>query len=286
MATMRDSNPSHTVPAALRPWVSQLWAARTDADASRTREHVLPSGQMHLVVRVAGPPLRVFDARDPSRSDTLAGPVVGGVRERFYAKEHGAAVVSVGAVLRPGASLALFGVSAAELAGRHTPLADLWGPDAAALHDQLAAGHDATARLACLCRFLQRRVSHAATLPAALRDALDALSQPEPALAPRIDALVRAGSISHRGFIARFRHATGLGPKRYARLMRLRGLLQAMARTPGASLADLALQCGYSDQAHMAREFRDMTGLTPSGYRDIAPRQPHHVPLAPAAPPA
>ncbi len=286
MPTMRDSDRHHTVPAALRPWVAQLWSARTDANALLTREHVLPSGQMHLVVRVSGPPLRVFDAGDPARSDTLAGPVVGGVRERFYAKEHGAAVVSVGAVLQAGASLALFGVSAAELAGRHTPLADLWGADADALHEQMAAAPDAQARLAGLGRFLQRRVSQAAAVPAPVREALVALSHPEPARAPRIDALVRAGSISHRGFIARFRHATGVAPKRYARLMRLRGLLQAMTHLPGASLADLALQCGYSDQSHMAREFRDMTGLTPSGYRAIAPRQPHHVPLAAAAPQA
>ncbi len=286
MPTMPASIRNLTVPAALRPWVAQLWAARTDADASCTREHVLPTGQMHLVVRVSGPPLRVFDARDPRRSDTLAGPIVGGVRERFYVKEHGAAVVSVGAVLRAGASLALFGVSAAELAGRHTPLADLWGSDADALHEQMAAEHEPQARLAGLCLCLQRRVSHAPVVPASVHHAIDALSHPEPARAPRIDALVRAGSISHRGFIARFRQATGLGPKRYARLMRLRELLQALAHTPGANLADLALRCGYSDQAHMAREFRDLTGLTPSGYRTRAPRQPHHVPLATADPPA
>ena len=36
------------------------------------------------------------------------------------------------------------------------------------------------------------------------------------------------------------------------------------ADTPGIGLADLAAECGYYDQAHMAREFRSLAGCPPT----------------------
>lgn len=266
-------------PPVLRPWVSQFWVSHSPADARAMREYVLPTGQMHLVVRLSGPALRVFDGRAPGGATTVfRGPVVGGARDHAYAKERTGAVSSVGAVLRPGAAQALFGVSAAELAGRHTLLADLSGADAAdALQAQLADARDAQQRIDRLVRWLMRRVVDAPPLPASLQHALDALARPA-----RVAAVVREGGLSHRGFIAQFRQATGLGPKRYARLMRFGQLLAELRSRPGLALGELALHHGYSDQAHMTREFRAIAGTSPSHYRVQATAHAHHL-ILPAA---
>ncbi len=62
----------------------------------------------------------------------------------------------------------------------------------------------------------------------------------------RVDDIVRASRCSHRAFIALFMQATGLSPKRYARLMRLQRLL-ALLRSPSlVSLAESALAAGYA----------------------------------------
>jgi AraC-like DNA-binding protein len=54
----------------------------------------------------------------------------------------------------------------------------------------------------------------------------------------------------------------GYGPRRLSRVLRLGRSLEA-ARA-GASLARVAADCGYVDQAHLSREVRDLTGTTPS----------------------
>jgi AraC-like DNA-binding protein len=60
-----------------------------------------------------------------------------------------------------------------------------------------------------------------------------------------------------------FLHHLGMTPKQFARLMRLRHLLARMRAGDFASLADLAYVCGYTDQSHMIRDFKLLTGRLP-----------------------
>ena len=65
-----------------------------------------------------------------------------------------------------------------------------------------------------------------------------------------------------------FRAETGLSPKAGARVVRFnlarRRLLRQQADRGRVVLAELATECGYYDQAHLAREFRDLAGCPPS----------------------
>jgi AraC-like DNA-binding protein len=73
---------------------------------------------------------------------------------------------------------------------------------------------------------------------------------------------------SGRHLASRFRAEIGLGPKEAARVIRFdrarRKLLGSAGAGPRTGLADLAVACGYFDQAHLAREFRALAGCPPS----------------------
>jgi AraC-like DNA-binding protein len=261
--------------ATLKPFVQQLWVSHSHAVPPGTREHVLPTGQMHLVFRLSGPPLRTFrDAGDLAGS-SFNGPVVGGARASFYVKEIGEPVLSVGVQLLPGAALALFGVSAAELAGRHTPASELLGTQADSMLQQLCEQEGPAQQLMRLESLLAARLPRVHGLHPGVADILGKFEH-----AARVEEMVRESRYSHRGFIALFKQATGLSPKRYARLMRFQQLMEALRGSSAASLSELALACGYSDQAHMNREFREFAGVTPLQYRLLAPAAAHHVALA------
>lgn len=256
---------------ALRPFVRQLWIADSNAGSPEGREHVLPTGDMHLVFRLSGPPLRVFAGPADSGGSVLRGPVVGGVRTAYYAKESAGRVLSAGVQLQPGAALALFGVSAAELAGRHTSLSELWGGQADSAWCRIAEAGTPHAQLAALEAVLAARLPRVRGMHPAVASLLAQFEHGLP-----IETMVRDSRYSHRAFIALFRQATGLSPKRYARLLRSRSLLAAL-KDGARPLAELALEAGYSDQAHMQREFRVFAGLTPGQYRRLAPLRDNHV---------
>lgn len=78
-----------------------------------------------------------------------------------------------------------------------------------------------------------------------------------------IGALAAEVGWSRRHLVDRFRTQVGLTPKTVARLLRFEELLR---RLPTGHLAEVADACGYYDQAHMNRDFREFAGTTPGDY--------------------
>lgn len=269
----------------LRPWIETVWAcARPRARPAHAREHSLPSGAAHLALRLDGPPLRTYADADDARGRVHGPAVLAGARAGYCIKDTSQPAASVGAVLRPGAALALFGVSAAELEGRYVGLDELCGAGVAAeLYERLAATADPVLRRRAFEAFLQARLRPVRGLdPQIVR----AVRQLEGVAAPlredddgRVAALVAASGRSHRRFIAGFRDAAGLSPKRYARVHRFKRLLGALAATPRPDWAQLALDGGYFDQSHLIREFREFAGVSPRAYLAAAAASPHHLPI-------
>ena len=254
--------------AELRSCVALLWAD-SPAPRASVRERVLPSGAMHLAVRLDGSGVRLFDDDQDRRGRLIGHAVVAGTRDRSYLKDIGEPSRSVGALLRPGAARALFGCGADALANRHVALTDLIGDAAIALHEELAAAPAPTDQVALLQAFLLRCLRPVRGLHPPVAAALQGL-----AAGTGVAELAAGAGCSHKRFIALFRDATGLAPKCYARVLRLQRMLATDANT---RWSDAALAAGYSDQAHMNREFRALTGTTPQGWRATVGLSAHHL---------
>jgi AraC-like DNA-binding protein len=262
-------------PPALRPFVGTLWAGESAADGPAFRERVLPTGHMHLVFRSSAHPLRILDGPRDRRGSTFAHAVVGGARGGAYLREVLPGGASVGAGLRAGACMALFGVPADLLTERHALLEDLWGAEALHACERIFSARGAAAQLDAFVEILAARLPRVHGLHPAVAAALAEFRESR-----NVHAMVGASGYSHRHFIAVFERETGLTPKRFCRVHRFRKLLADAATRPALSWTDLALAHGYSDQPHFNREFHAFAGITPGEYRRAAPRYPHHVPLA------
>lgn len=82
----------------------------------------------------------------------------------------------------------------------------------------------------------------------------------------RVNALALELGWSPRRLIDRFRDHVGLPPKAAARVIRFNRAVTALSSgTP--QIAQVAAACGYADQAHLAREFRALGGITPGELR-------------------
>ena len=259
----------------LRRFVSTVWATGATPPASLApREHVLPTGAMHLVFRLSGPPLRLFRDSTDGVGSTLGHAIVGGARSAFYARDVSVPTRSVGAQLRPGAATVLFGVPADALAGQHTPLDALWGREAALALERLHAAATPMRQLDVLEALLLAKLSAAPAVHPAVAQALRQLED-----GAQVRSVVEASGYSHRSLIALFREATGLAPKTYGRVVRFQRVLKRLERQPSLPWTELALEAGYSDQAHLGREFTAIAGITPQAWRRAGPASANHVPV-------
>ena len=66
--------------------------------------------------------------------------------------------------------------------------------------------------------------------------------------------------------LVRFGEQLGLSPKTYARVLRFEHAVERLGRDDGARFAEIAQDCGYYDQAHLNRDFREFAGTSPGDY--------------------
>jgi len=83
---------------------------------------------------------------------------------------------------------------------------------------------------------------------------------------PRVDRIAREAGLSRRRFTQLFREQIGLTPKLFCRVQRFQTALKQIGSGASVDWAQLALTAGYYDQAHLAHEFQDFSGLSPSAY--------------------
>jgi AraC-like DNA-binding protein len=270
----------------LARFVATLWASAPSDVATGVapiviRERILPTGLAHVAFRLHGPPLVLYRGAEDLVGSIVGHAVACGPRTEPYLRDAVLPAVSVGAQLRAGAVERIFGVPADALAGRHVPLAELWGADADRVLADLTQAATATRRIEILTRALERRVqasSAGPAVPVTVRRALLTLADSADVA---IGAL--AGAVSRRHFTDLFARSVGVTPKRFARVRRFQNALARLGAAPDESLASIALSAGYADQAHFTREFVAFAGVSPSRYRVLAPAQRGHLPLpAPA----
>ncbi|MGW7364938.1 helix-turn-helix domain-containing protein [Streptomyces sp. NPDC054841] len=202
---------------------------------------VLPDGCMDLLwtggrLLVAGP-------------DTHAQPP-GGAGARY-----------AGVRFAPGAAPAFFGVPAHELLDRRVELTDLWPAERVRrLAARIGDAPDPVTGLEAVA------LRHAADRP-----------PPDPLLRAVAEGLGAGLSVAATagavGLGARQLHrrsldAFGYGPKTLARVLRLQRALKLVRA--GVPYARTALAVGCADQAHLAREMRDLAGLTLGRYAELA----------------
>jgi AraC-like DNA-binding protein len=82
-----------------------------------------------------------------------------------------------------------------------------------------------------------------------------------------VERAAAAVGVSRRHLERRFREDVGLGVKQVARIVRVQSVLALLGRAPAMGGAEVAARFGYSDQAHLIHECRELTGVTPARLR-------------------
>lgn len=208
-----------------------------------------------------GEPFSIALGRAPSSNDRwssfaaglYAGPVV---------MDSTGAAACVQVNFTPQGAHRFFGFPMSELASRMVTLDDLGDGDIVRLREQLGAERDWDRRIDITERFVAARLRRAPGADAAVNFAYRHILASKGTV--RMSRLARELGWSRKHLTARFHRELGLAPKSIARIARFQNVLAQARHARSIGWADIAMACGYADQAHLTREFLEMSGTTPS----------------------
>ncbi|MFI5508411.1 helix-turn-helix domain-containing protein [Mycobacterium sp. NPDC051804] len=197
----------------------------------------------------------------PLRLDSF----VAGITDGPVLVGHGGSARCLQVDLTPLGARRLLGMPMSELANRTVPIDDVFGRFGSELVQRVADAPDWPARFALIDAVIRARLADTEPVDAAVAWSMHRITQSNGAVS--ISSLAAELGWSHRRLIARYRDAIGLPPKLVSRIVRFEQLTALVAARPAIDWAGAAVECGFFDQAHLAREVRELADLTPTELR-------------------
>ena len=265
----------HRVPKPpLDAFVASIWVFH-DGPRPRALERILPTGAAQLIVNLNEDRTRLYDPERPHQCISTSGTILAGVRSDYQVIDTAEQEYVAGVAFKPGGTVAFMRAPAHEACDADTPLELLWGRQRTAdLRDRLLELDDPNAQLDTIEHTLMRLLQPTGMHPA-IAFALASFNRAP--LAANIGTVTDAIGLSAKRFIERFKGQVGLSPKRYCRIRRFQQVVARAHRGHPIDWAQVALDCGYYDQAHLIHEFRSFSGLTPTTYHASRTAFQNHV---------
>jgi len=242
-----------------------------------SKERLLPDGTMSLVVNLRENCMRLPDPESRCGMQTTGGHVLSGARSGFFVVDTSDMVCTLGAQFSPGGAFPFLKMPAGELSEQALSLDLLWGSDGDDLRVRLLEAPTPERKFRVVENWLLQRLAKPLQRNPAVAYALQQFQRPS--YSPAVASIVQKIGISQRRFIQLFTAEVGLAPKVFSRVMRFQRAVHIIASSPRVDWAQLALACGYYDQAHFIHDFQAFSGIAPSMYVASRPRYVNHVPL-------
>jgi AraC-like DNA-binding protein len=288
-----DEHARHVPPTRLRPFVSGYTGYRQEGVAP-ARHRGLPSPELTFIVTLDDP-LAIDAHPDPGQPAESYDTVLGGLHTSPALVSHQGRWSGVQLGLTPLGARTLLGLPAGELANWDAEATDVVGAFAAQLRELVVEQPTWAGRFAVIDQLLERRAAEvdadrAATVRPEVGYAWRRLRETRGGVG--VAELAAETGLSARRLGTLFRAEIGLAPKEAGRVFRFTHarwrIGQAMGGGLGtasggagdgmgpagrrgtadggtaATFARLAAECGFYDQAHLAREFRALAGCPPS----------------------
>lgn len=263
----------------LWPFVSQYTGYRIEGAAPGTHAG-LPSRSLTFIVAFEDP-LDIEHGSSQVRDTYWA--MVGGLHRAPAFVHHNGRQIGIQLEVAPRGAMALFGVSAAALANDVVQLDQVISSRTPELVERLSTAQSWPARWVVLDE----------TLLGWLRDDYAPRSEVESMWSlldeshgcRSIDQIAVDLGWSRRHLSKHFTSTFGLTPKTMARVMRFERAQRLLRLPTRPSLASVAHACGYADQAHMTRDWREFAGSPPTEWMtdetipilqdSVSPSPPH-----------
>jgi AraC-like DNA-binding protein len=231
----------------LEPYVEHYWSVQWDLRGlPPERVETLPHPSVHMI----------FERH-------VGGRIAGVARGKFSRLLEGEGGV-LAAKFRPAGFHPFVGVPISTFTDTVASLRDVFGPQGAALERAVLAARTDAPRIAIIEDFLRRRRPLPDENVARLAEIVYAVAGDRSIL--KVEDLVDRYAMHQRMLQRLFAKYVGVSPKWVIQRYRLHEAAEQLASGASISQSALALDLGYTDQAHFVRDFKTVVGTSPAAY--------------------
>lgn len=224
---------------------------------------ILPDGAMELIFDL-GDPQKLCAGNNFTKYTIFHESWLSGERTEPIVIDEAGHVDLIGIRLRAGGAWPFLGIPLREFTDQVVELGSFLGREVVHLRDCLGDASDDETRFDLLESWLWQRARNRTRPTRSVMHALRVITQePEEISIGRMAGEI---GISHKHLLREFDRCVGLTPKLFSRVCAFQRVIRSVGQRKQVDWAEMAVRCGYYDQAHLIREFRAFSGFTPGNY--------------------
>lgn len=245
---------------ALQPYIKFVWLLDgLDANHNAVPERIFPDGCIELIFNLKKPLARI-DGTTLIQQPTSF--VFGQITKAMHILATN--TYSVIAVRFTSFGLSAFTqIPSHEFKGIEVGLENLWGAEGKELEDRVntLATDDAIDAIQHFFLARLKKQTHSLSSISSIVGLMEAQGGNQ-----TVKHWADYANLSERQFNRIFNNVIGISPKEYLKITRFNKVLNLFNESNTEKLITIANQCGYYDQAHFIKDFKEYTGITPTGY--------------------
>ncbi|MBC9796111.1 helix-turn-helix domain-containing protein [Sinomicrobium weinanense] len=243
----------------LSEYIECFWATDVhNTISSREVESFIPDGNIELVFNFGDDLTEFMDGK----RESVRGSHVSGIRNKSAHVVLPERLKFFCVRFKPGGSYPFFGIPAHLFAYANYPLDAFLGREYRLLEEQVYEAPDDTTRIGLIENFLLKKLQNTGVIADYyfVKSCMHSLFLDT---SLRINELSRKFHSNYKTIERKFKKVTGLSPSELVKIKRVNNAVQFMHSSNAISLTETAYACGYYDQSHFIREFKQVTELAP-----------------------
>jgi AraC-like DNA-binding protein len=212
---------------------------------------------------------------NPKKSISNLRSVLVGQHDEINYRHVGKHFLVVQVVLQPGALFRLTGIPAQQLINSYIDAESVFSTELRALNSRLSGAEHYSEMISMIEDFLlqqvmkQRREYH-------IMDDVNRLLLGQSKISS-VDEMASASCLSVKQYERKFVERVGLTPKYFSRIVRFERAYRTRNLQPFKDWLTIALECGYHDYQHLAKDYQEFTGQTPNAFHFLDMRAPERT---------
>jgi len=240
-------------------------------------EKLLPDGSVDLLIDLTDSPKKLYHDEEGRHFTTLKKSWISGMKTDYILIDASVSNM-IGVHFKPGGCYPFVDCQMSELNNFTLQLDELWGRSADLLREAVLEEPRIENRFGILEKYLLEKGKNNLETHPLVEYSVGQLVR-SPQMWTIRDLSVKTG-VTPKHLITLFRKYVGLTPKMFSRIHKFQMVIQLIGQAQKIDWAALAYECGYFDQAHFIKEFRDFSGLNPVSYLDKRGPYMNYLPVA------